>query len=377
MLYKNNGSKYWWVSFRDPKRPGKFIRQSTGTTSIKDARSIEESMHLSIKGKISEMKLKSILDAVFTREREGAGLPIAQLWATYERFMSMRDRKPGERLVKQRKKNLEDFIEWTKTEFPVTTVEEVTFECAMAYAEHLKKKSSPKDKKHKAKLKDKSRKEYIGNLSTIWKAAEALYGVRNPWKDLRPTVRDGQRHAAFTRAQEKAVLAAAKASAVPHWYEACLVARWTGLRKHDVVFLEWSKVDFERGVIRVKPIKTQGYNIEVEVPMVAVLRDALKGLFAKRRKYVLPEFAKIYPGDPEDCTFAEILKAAKVDDPTITFHSWRHTFRTRLAEAGVSDDLAKRLGGWTQDATVKRYDHADKTEEIRRALESTSSAARP
>ena len=33
--------------------------------------------------------------------------------------------------------------------------------------------------------------------------------------------------------------------------------------------------------------------------------------------------------------------------------------------------------GETQDATVQRYDHADKTEEIRRALESTSSAACP
>ena len=27
----------------------------------------------------------------------------------------------------------------------------------------------------------------------------------------------------------------------------------------------------------------------------------------------------------------------------------------------MSNDLAKRLGGWTQDATVKRYDHADKS----------------
>ena len=53
------------------------------------------------------------------------------------------------------------------------------------------------------------------------------------------------------------------------------------------------------------------------------------------------------------------------------FRRWRKL--TRLAEAGVSSDLAKRLGGWTQDATVQRYDHADKTEEIRRALESTSS----
>ena len=41
----------------------------------------------------------------------------------------------------------------------------------------------------------------------------------------------------------------------------------------------------------------------------------------------------------------------------------------------MSSDLAKRLGGWTQDATVQRYDHADMTEEIRRALESTSSSS--
>ena len=51
------------------------------------------------------------------------------------------------------------------------------------------------------------------------------------------------------------------------------------------------------------------------------------------------------------------------------FHSWRHTFRTRLSEAGVSDDLAKRLGGWTDDATAARYDHAERVEELRTAVE--------
>ena len=364
MLYKNNGGKVWWVMFRDPNRPGKFIRKSTGTTSIKDARTVEETLHLSVKGKLDERRTRDILDTIFSKNREGCGLPLAQLWPLYERFISMRDRKPGIRLVKQRKKNLDDFIEWTRTNYPVSSAEDVTLDCAMAYADYLKKKT---------KLKDKSRKEYVSNLSTVWNAAGALQNLRNPWKDLRPTVRDGQRHAAFTREQEQAVLAAARRSAVPHWYEASLIARWTGLRKHDVALLEWKDVNFDRGVIKTKPIKTQGYEIEVEVPMVNVLQNALKSLFAKNRRYVLPEFAKAYPGDPEDCTFASILKAAGVTDPTITFHSWRHTFRTRLAEAGVSDDLAKRLGGWTQDATVQRYDHADKTEEIRRALESTSS----
>ena len=368
MLYKNNGGKNWWAMFRDPRRPGKFIRKSTGTSVLKDARSVEQAMHLSIKGQITEQRMKDVLSAIFAKDTAAAGLPLVQLWQLYEKFISRRDRKPGARLIKQRRKNLDDFIEWTKTEYPVASAEEVNFDCATAYADYLKRKSG---------LKDKSRKEYIGNLSTIWNAASAFHDLKNPWKNVQPAVRDGERHAAFTREEEAAVLAAAKASAVPHWYEACLIARWTGLRKHDVAMLEWKDVDIEKGVIKTKPIKTQGYDITVEVPMVAVLHDALRKLYASKRRYVLPEFARAYPGDPDDCTFASILKAAGVKDPTITFHSWRHTFRTRLAEAGVSSDLAKRLGGWTQDATVQRYDHADKTDEIRRALESTSFALPP
>jgi integrase len=49
--------------------------------------------------------------------------------------------------------------------------------------------------------------------------------------------------------------------------------------------------------------------------------------------------------------FKDVLAKAGIKEGGHTFHSWRHTFRTRLSEAGVSDDLAKRLGGWTEDAT--------------------------
>jgi hypothetical protein len=40
-----------------------------------------------------------------------------------------------------------------------------------------------------------------------------------------------------------------------------------------------------------------------------------------------------------------------------------------MSEAGVSDDLAKRLGGWTEDTTAARYDHAERVEELRAAVE--------
>ena len=40
-----------------------------------------------------------------------------------------------------------------------------------------------------------------------------------------------------------------------------------------------------------------------------------------------------------------------------------------MSEAGVSDDLAKRLGGWTEDTTAARYDHAERIAELRAAVE--------
>jgi len=64
-----------------------------------------------------------------------------------------------------------------------------------------------------------------------------------------------------------------------------------------------------------------------------------------------------------------ILERAKVKGKGLTFHSYRHTFRTRLKEAGVPNEIAKELGGWTQDATLARYNHADETEKLRAQME--------
>jgi len=40
----------------------------------------------------------------------------------------------------------------------------------------------------------------------------------------------------------------------------------------------------------------------------------------------------------------------------VSFHSWRHTFRTMLSRAGVPKETAQRLGGWTTDVS-ERYNH--------------------
>ena len=82
----------------------------------------------------------------------------------------------------------------------------------------------------------------------------------------------------------------------------------------------------------------------------------------------------LVPASNLKARIAEVLKAAGVTGD-YTFHSWRHTFRTRLAEAGVSDELAKRLGGWTVDKTAMRYDHDGRIAELRAAVEQGAQAS--
>ena len=46
----------------------------------------------------------------------------------------------------------------------------------------------------------------------------------------------------------------------------------------------------------------------------------------------------------------------------------RHTFASRLADAGVSTELIKKMGGWTQTATALLYQHSDRLGELREAI---------
>ena len=118
-----------------------------------------------------------------------------------------------------------------------------------------------------------------------------------------------------------------------------------------------------------RPIKTKRFGIDITNPINSALMPVMEALVKRGGEYLFPEHAAAYPRFDKVSPFRDVLEAAKVTGEGHTFHSWRHTFRTRLSEAGVSDDLAKRLGGWTEDATAARYDHAERVEELRAAVE--------
>jgi integrase len=78
-------------------------------------------------------------------------------------------------------------------------------------------------------------------------------------------------------------------------------------------------------------------------------------------------------GQPYRCikrAFKKACELAKIDD--LHWHDLRHTFGTRLAEAGFSEATIAELMGHTDPKTTRRYTHATD-----RAKHAAVQAARP
>lgn len=386
MLYKRPGSRFYWVMFRDPKRPGKFIRQSTGTDDRTAALEIEKSVSLGVRGKVEQNALERILRTIYKTTDGLTGIRLDEAWGRYTHILEQRGKEQGDKTVATLHTELDAFVSWAKEKHGIRIVRQVTSEIALEYAAWIKKNGKLLKGGKRGPLKDKSRKNKIAGLSSIWRVLSGIeQEIGDPWRNCIPIVKDSERGKAFSPEQERSILDAAGKGMFPEWRTICLVGRHTGLRKVDVFKLKWSMIDFKRGVIELEPSKTRNYQIAVSIPMVTVLRTALEdhrksegvseekklgaSLGPSANEYVFPRFAVAYPNDPRGEDFGKILERAGVKGKGYTFHSYRHTFRTRLKEAGVPDELAKELGGWTQDATLARYNHADETEKLRAMME--------
>lgn len=359
-IYKRPNSRFWWYAIRNGK---KYLRGSTGTENEDVARAIERTIRSARKRTTPSDRLHAVIDALLgTAPAAETGLLLAGVWPEYERHVRNTGKKMAASTMGQRRQRCANFAAWAKEHRPAcVTAEQVDRATAAAYADHLAKQ----------KTKGKTRANIINDLGAVWESLSCVCdGVTtNPWRKVVPEANDSERGRAFTVDQERAVLAAADAAG-NGWGLMCRIARHTGLRYGDIAALTWNRVDLDKRVISLDPHKTERHGITVRIPMTAVLFDALTSarLADPFGKVLFPEVFDAFE-HYNPVTFATVLQAAKVTGKGYTFHSWRHTFRTRLAEAGVSKETAKRLGGWTEDATADRYDHSDHLAELRAAVD--------
>jgi len=131
-----------------------------------------------------------------------------------------------------------------------------------------------------------------------------------------------------------------------------VVALNTGMRKGEILDLQWNQVDFKTRRIRVE--KTKSGKVR-HIPINDVLLHEFHQLEGKEPRFVFfnPETMKPYVDMKKG--FKAACRRASIKG--MRFHDLRHTFATRLVERGVDLITVKELLGHSTVRITERYTH--------------------
>ena len=160
-----------------------------------------------------------------------------------------------------------------------------------------------------------------------------------------------------------------------------MIGRWTGLRLKDCALLKWEDVFLKDKLLKVCPWKTKAEDKKIIIPIHKSLYEELKGL-KKESEYVLSNVADRYEynssGVIKDAMYI-INKAGIKSEATqkvkraraiceYGFHSFRHSFVSFCAKAGVPMAAVQAIVGHGSPAMTRHYTHIG-AETLRAAIE--------
>jgi len=150
---------------------------------------------------------------------------------------------------------------------------------------------------------------------------------------------------------------------------AVLLALATGMRKSEILLLEWRRVNLD-----IKFITLRAKDVKANKPQKVYLNDFAIEILSK-----IPRTSRyVFPGQSDDKPITNlypylrrIREAAQLPKTTRPLHAWRHVFASRLATKGESLYVIQRLLRHSTSRMTERYAHlAD--EALMRASEKTS-----
>ncbi|EML0364164.1 site-specific integrase [Providencia rettgeri] len=135
----------------------------------------------------------------------------------------------------------------------------------------------------------------------------------------------------------------------------------TGLRRGNILSLEWSQVDLVRKVAWINPEQSKNYRaigVSLNDTACQIIRDQIgrhtKYVFVRERKKngvidLVPMTVNA------NKAFNSAMKKAGIEG--FHFHDLRHTWASWLIQAGVPLSALQEMGGWESIEMVKRYAH--------------------
>ena len=198
--------------------------------------------------------------------------------------------------------------------------------------------------------------KHMFNLAERWQLHQGTNPVR-----LVPFLReDNLKFRTLSEAEERKLLACSP----PYLREMILFAINTGLRSGEIFRLTWEEIDLD--LKRIKPTVRK-----TRRALVLPLNDTAHKVLVGRHAVRHGPYAFYNPstGDRfKDCKLG--LKGAlrRAGLTGITWHTFRHTFASRLTRSGVDLVTVKELLGHSTVSVTMRYAHSD-DETKRRAVD--------
>ena len=206
------------------------------------------------------------------------------------------------------------------------------------------------------------------NLELMVLSRAIGYTWRALWPKLKKLEENQDAGRALDREEEDRVLAAAAANPSHLIYPYLMVLTWTGMRSDEARRLRWSQVDLKSGQVTVGKAKTEAGRGR-PIPMAAALRASIEHHAAfytqalgtiQPNWYVFPKSNRTRLEDPtKPVTSLKTAWETVRTDAAVQcrLHDLRHSFCTKLGEAGVPESTMLDMMGHVSPAMLKRYSH--------------------
>jgi integrase len=233
-----------------------------------------------------------------------------------------------------------------------------------------------RDSELKAGKKNRTVNYAIKRVRSVLAAAQKQGLInRNVAAALSPLPEEGSQKKPFTAKQVEEILR----TATGDWRGIILVAYFTGARLSDIVSMKWSNVHLEKGVIEfIEQKKQDRHRKKVVVPIHPVLMDYLLGCNVPDDGEIslFPSLADSRVGGRNglsDSFKRILLKSGVISElyrkksgdsvgrevSEFSFHSFRHTFLSNLANAGIPKDVREAMTAHKKGDTGENYTHRD------------------
>ncbi len=326
-LYKRKDSPYWWASYTEAS--GKRTRRSTGTANRKEAERL-----------LSKWRLESYQERHWDQQPTRT---FDELMLEYLATVTPAKRGGGER-DRYSIKRLTPFF--TGRELHTLTAADVT-----AYTGARRQEG----------VTDGTIAKELGTLSSAlnWARRDLGWQIDNPVTGRKPKEPEG-RIRWITRAEASALITAAqpqpKAGHLPDFIRLALN---TGMRRGEMLGLEWRRVDLKAGLVYLEA----HHQKSGKVGSVPLNRDAREAILSRARFRAEHCPASQWVFSHADGrriqsvkrSFGTACRAAMIEDFHI--HDLRHTCAAWLVQAGVSIREVAELLRHSDIRITMRYAH--------------------